>query len=59
MSMPLTVLPPPAPIIFVLLTAAPPRAPPHVQVVYETLPGWKQDISKVRRWEDLPENARK
>ncbi|KAL4438177.1 hypothetical protein ABPG77_010538 [Micractinium sp. CCAP 211/92] len=29
------------------------------EVVYETLPGWKQDISKVRTWEDLPENARK
>ncbi|EFN56347.1 hypothetical protein CHLNCDRAFT_35084 [Chlorella variabilis] len=28
------------------------------EVVYETLPGWKQDISKVRTWEDLPENAR-
>lgn len=30
-----------------------------LQVVYETLPGWKQDISKVRTWEDLPENARR
>jgi adenylosuccinate synthase len=29
------------------------------QVVYETLPGWQQDISKARSWEDLPENARK
>lgn len=28
------------------------------QVEYETLPGWQQDISKVRRWEDLPPNAR-
>lgn len=28
------------------------------EVVYETLPGWKQDISKVRQWEDLPEAAR-
>ena len=34
-------------------------SPPPAQVVYETLPGWKQDISKCRRWEDLPENARK
>jgi adenylosuccinate synthase len=33
--------------------------PPPRQVVYETLPGWKQDISKVRTWADLPENARK
>ena len=38
------------------LTGAAARA---FQVVYETLPGWKSDISKVRRWEDLPENARK
>lgn len=28
------------------------------EVVYETLPGWKQDISKVRQWDDLPEKAR-
>ena len=26
--------------------------------VYETLPGWKCDISKVRSWDELPENAR-
>ncbi len=30
-----------------------------VEPVYETFPGWKQDISKVRKYEDLPENARK
>jgi len=29
------------------------------EVVYETLPGWKEDISKCRRWEDLPDNARR
>ena len=29
------------------------------EVVYETLPGWEQDISKVRSWEDMPENARR
>ena len=50
--------------ITVVLTSYPPHthhtAPHHVlQVVYETLPGWKQDISKVRTWADLPENARK
>lgn len=28
------------------------------EVVYETLPGWKCDISKVRRWEDLPTEAK-
>ncbi|KAJ3046821.1 hypothetical protein HK097_000483 [Rhizophlyctis rosea] len=28
-----------------------------VEVVYETLPGWQQDISKARRFEDLPQNA--
>ena len=29
------------------------------EVVYDTLPGWECDISGVRRWEDLPENARR
>jgi len=28
-------------------------------VVYETFPGWKSDISGIRTWEALPENARK
>lgn len=27
--------------------------------VYETLPGWKQDIRGIRKYEDLPENCRK
>lgn len=27
------------------------------EVVYETLPGWKQDISGVRSWADLPKAA--
>jgi adenylosuccinate synthase len=31
----------------------------NVEVVYETLPGWKEDISKARKWDDLPENAQK
>ena len=31
----------------------------EVEPVYETFEGWKTDISKVRRYEDLPENARK
>jgi len=26
--------------------------------VYETLPGWQQDTTACRSWEDLPENAR-
>jgi adenylosuccinate synthase len=26
--------------------------------VYHSLPGWSEDISTVRRWEDLPEQAR-
>lgn len=26
--------------------------------VYETLPGWKEDLREVRRWEALPGNAR-
>ena len=28
-----------------------------VEVAYETLPGWKTDISKIRKFEDLPGNA--
>ena len=28
------------------------------QPVYETLPGWRQDIRNIRRFEDLPDNAR-
>lgn len=30
----------------------------RAKVEYETLPGWKSDISGARRWEDLPEAAR-
>lgn len=30
-----------------------------VEPVYEEMPGWQQDISTVRRYEDLPENARR
>ena len=30
-----------------------------VEPVYETFAGWKTDISKIRRYEDLPANARK
>ena len=30
-----------------------------VKPVYEELPGWKQDISACRSWDDLPENARR
>lgn len=26
--------------------------------VYETLPGWKQNISKIRRYDDLPQNTK-
>lgn len=29
-----------------------------VEVEYITLPGWKQDISGVRSFEDLPNNAK-
>jgi adenylosuccinate synthase len=28
------------------------------QAIYEQLPGWEQDIRAVRRWEDLPSQAR-
>jgi len=30
-----------------------------VEVEYEIMPGWVEDISKCRRFEDLPENCRK
>ena len=26
---------------------------------YESLPGWKTDISEVRNWDDLPDQAKK
>ncbi len=31
----------------------------RVEPVYETLPGWQQDISDARTWDALPENAQK
>ncbi len=31
----------------------------EVEPVYETFEGWKCDITKVRKYEDLPENAKK
>ncbi|GMG19189.1 unnamed protein product [Ambrosiozyma monospora] len=30
-----------------------------VDVEYETLPGWDQDITKIKNYDDLPENAKK
>jgi adenylosuccinate synthase len=30
-----------------------------IEPVYEVLPGWNTQISKITQWEDLPENARK
>lgn len=30
----------------------------EVEPVYETFPGWKTSISKIRKYEDLPEKAR-
>jgi len=41
------------------------RFPSHVEdlrrakPVYETLPGWQEEISHVREYEDLPENAKR
>jgi adenylosuccinate synthase len=29
----------------------------NVETVYETVPGWKEDISKARSFEDLSANA--
>jgi adenylosuccinate synthase len=31
----------------------------EVQVEYEIFPGWEEDISRVRKFEDLPDNAQK
>jgi adenylosuccinate synthase len=31
----------------------------HAVPIYETLPGWKQDITGARAFDDLPENAQK
>ncbi len=31
----------------------------RVKPIYETLPGWKEEIDQVKNYEDLPENARK
>lgn len=31
----------------------------HCKPIYETMPGWKEDISNVRRLQDLPVNARR
>jgi adenylosuccinate synthase len=31
----------------------------EVEPIYETMPGWKQDISQVRRFEDLPTEAKR
>lgn len=30
----------------------------HIEPIYETLPGWQQDTTGARRWEDLPARAR-
>lgn len=30
-----------------------------VKVKYETMPGWRSDISKARKWADLPAAAQK
>ena len=35
-----------------------PRILEKAKPVYETLPGWKCDISGIRKFEDLPENCR-
>ncbi len=31
----------------------------EVKPVYEVLPGWKSEISKITLWKDLPANAKK
>ena len=29
------------------------------QPLYESMPGWKEDLSDIQRWKDLPRNARR
>ena len=31
----------------------------YLEPIYETMPGWKTDLSDIRKYEDLPENAKK
>ena len=31
----------------------------YLEPIYETLPGWESDLTGIRRYEDLPENAKK
>jgi adenylosuccinate synthase len=31
----------------------------RAEPVYETLPGWSEDLSSARRWEDLPDATRR
>ena len=31
----------------------------YLEPIYETMPGWKTSLSDIRRYEDLPENAKK
>jgi len=31
----------------------------RLEPVWETLPGWRENTAGLRRWEDLPENARR
>ena len=31
----------------------------YLEPVYETMPGWKTDLSGIRNYADLPENAKK
>ncbi|MBR3621650.1 MAG: adenylosuccinate synthetase, partial [Clostridia bacterium] len=36
-----------------------PSALPDAKPVIEYMDGWETDISKIKNWDDLPENARK
>ena len=31
----------------------------RVKPIYEELPGWESDTSGIKRWDDLPPNARR
>ena len=30
----------------------------HYRPIYETLPGWNEDLTKIKQWSDLPRQAR-
>lgn len=35
------------------------RKSQNINIIYETLPGWTEDISNIKKYDELPENCRK